>query len=234
MVDVEGSMRNTVLHDNKNDDCPWNDPETFANPATSGMPCSCSFVSRDEYMRDTAAVLRRSESVGPITILDADGEPTAIVSCPRDERPIIGDAPTLRVRRLCPNATIPRYHSASAAGLDLHASERCLIAYGRIHSVATGIAVAIPAGHEGQVRPRSGLAAKHGVTVLNSPGTIDSDYRGEVKVLLINHGHEEFHIEIGDRIAQLVIAPVSRVETEEVVELDGTERGVGGFGSTGR
>lgn len=140
----------------------------------------------------------------------------------------------LPIRRLTPTATIPQYHSAAAAGLDLHASERCLIAYGRIHSVATGIAIAIPTGYEGQVRPRSGLAAKRGVTVLNAPGTIDADYRGELRVLLINHGHEEFHIEVGDRIAQLVIAPVARVETEEVGELGETGRGAGGFGSTGK
>jgi dUTP pyrophosphatase len=100
--------------------------------------------------------------------------------------------------------------------------------------VPTGFSIAIPTGHEGQVRPRSGLADKHGVTVLNAPGTIDADYRGEVQVILINHGAEPFTITRGMRIAQLVVAPVTAVSVEEATELDDTARGAGGFGSTGR
>jgi dUTP pyrophosphatase len=100
--------------------------------------------------------------------------------------------------------------------------------------VPTGLTIALPAGHEAQVRPRSGLAAKHGVTCLNTPGTIDADYRGEVKVILINHGQEPFVIKRGERIAQMVIAPVTRGELKIVASLDETKRGAGGFGSTGR
>jgi dUTP pyrophosphatase len=126
--------------------------------------------------------------------------------------------------------------TAGAAGMDLCAAldADLVIEPGAWKLVPTGIAVAIPAGHEGQVRPRSGLAAKHGVTCLNAPGTIDEDYRGECKVILVNHGPEAFVVKHGDRIAQLVIAPVTRVEVEVVTELSETERGEGGFGSTGR
>jgi dUTP pyrophosphatase len=146
---------------------------------------------------------------------------------------------TLRVYRMRADAVIPRYKTSGAAGMDLAA---CLdtpltLEPAGIARVPTGLQIALPAGHEGQVRPRSGLAARHGVTVLNAPGTIDEDYRGEVQVLLINHGSEAFTIESGDRIAQLVVAPVVRVEIETVkneAALGGTERGEGGFGSTGR
>jgi len=100
--------------------------------------------------------------------------------------------------------------------------------------VPTGIAVALPPGHEGQVRPRSGLAARHGITVTNAPGTIDEDYRGEIKVLLVNLGDEPYTLESGERVAQLVVAPITRVSIREVEELDETPRGAGGFGSTGR
>ncbi|MEO6955040.1 MAG: dUTP diphosphatase [Polyangia bacterium] len=126
--------------------------------------------------------------------------------------------------------------SEGAAGLDVSAclGEPVSIAPGARHLVGTGLALAIPVGYEVQVRPRSGLAYKHGVTVLNAPGTIDSDYRGEVKVLLVNHGQEPFVVQHGERIAQLVLAPVSRAALVEVGALDDTARGAGGYGSTGR
>ena len=135
--------------------------------------------------------------------------------------------------RLRPEAFLPRYMSDGAAGLDLAAAEAVTLLPGRRALVATGLAVAVPAGFEGQVRPRSGLAARHGVTCLNSPGTIDADFRGELKVVLVNHGDEPFAVTPGMRIAQLVVAPVVRAETVEVEELPPTERGGGGFGSTG-
>lgn len=128
---------------------------------------------------------------------------------------------------------LPAYATAGAAGMDVVSAEDVAIAPGARHAVATGLAVAIPHGYEIQVRPRSGLAFKHGITVPNTPGTIDSDYRGELKVLLINHGAEEFAIARGDRVAQLVLAPVVQAAWSEVDELDATERGEGGFGSTG-
>jgi len=129
---------------------------------------------------------------------------------------------------------LPAYASEGAAGLDVVAAEALTLAPGARAAVATGFAIAIPAGHEVQVRPRSGLALKHGVTCLNTPGTIDSDYRGEVKVILANLGGEPFEIARGDRIAQLVPAVVLRATLNEVETLDDTARGVGGFGSTGR
>lgn len=129
---------------------------------------------------------------------------------------------------------LPAYATDHAAGLDIVSAEDVTIAPGDRHAVATGFAVAIPPGYEIQVRPRSGLAFKHGVTVPNAPGTIDADYRGEVKVLLINHGNAPFAIARGDRIAQLVPAAVTRAAFDEVDVLDDTARGTGGFGSTGR
>ncbi len=143
--------------------------------------------------------------------------------------------PSLCVVRLHARARLPEAGSAQAAGLDLAAclEEPVLLDPGAIVLIPTGLAVAIPDGYEGQVRPRSGLACRHGVTVVNAPGTIDSDYRGEVKIGLINLGTEAFTIENGMRIAQLVIAPVSRVLVEEVEALDATVRGGAGFGSTG-
>lgn len=129
---------------------------------------------------------------------------------------------------------LPAYASAGAAGLDVVAAESLLLAPGARHAVATGFALAIPAGFEVQVRPRSGLALKHGITCLNTPGTIDSDYRGEVKIILANLGQEAFHVVRGERIAQLVPAPVLRASFAEEEELEGTARGGGGFGSTGR
>lgn len=128
---------------------------------------------------------------------------------------------------------LPAYATAGAAGMDVVAAEDVVIAPGARHPVATGLALAIPEGFEIQVRPRSGLAFKHGITVPNTPGTIDSDYRGELKVLLINHGVEPFAIQRGDRVAQLVLAPVVQAAWEEIEELDETARGAGGFGSTG-
>lgn len=142
----------------------------------------------------------------------------------------------LGVRRLRPDATLPRYATEGAAGLDLAAAldASVEISPGGRAIVGTGIAIHLPRETEGQVRPRSGLAARHGVTVLNAPGTIDEDYRGEVKVILINHGQSPFRIESGDRIAQLVVKPVLRVTVEETrEEAPQTERGAGGFGSTG-
>lgn len=128
---------------------------------------------------------------------------------------------------------LPAYATTGAAGMDVVSAEDVVIAPGARHAVATGLAVAIPAGYEIQVRPRSGLALKHGITVPNTPGTIDSDYRGELKVILINLGAEPFTIARGDRVAQLVLAPVVQAAWDEVAELDATERGEGGFGSTG-
>jgi dUTP diphosphatase len=129
---------------------------------------------------------------------------------------------------------LPSYASEHAAGLDVVAAESLTLAPGARHAVATGFAIAIPHGFEVQVRPRSGLALKHGISVLNTPGTIDSDYRGEVKVILANLGSEPFEVIRGERIAQLVPAPVHQGRFVEVDELDATARGAGGFGSTGR
>ena len=131
---------------------------------------------------------------------------------------------------------LPRYHSELAAGMDVAAAVRqpLAIAPGDIQLVPTGFAVAVPPGFEMQVRPRSGLAIKHGITVINSPGTIDADYRGEVKIGLINLGSRTFTVNRGDRIAQLVLAPVSRALIEIVTELNDTGRGAGGFGHSGR
>ena len=128
---------------------------------------------------------------------------------------------------------LPAYATHGAAGMDVLAAEDVTLAPGGRHAVATGFSVAIPEGFEIQVRPRSGLALKHGISVPNTPGTIDSDYRGELKVIVINHGSEPFAIARGDRIAQLVLAPVTQVKWQEVPELDDTARGAGGFGSTG-
>lgn len=132
-------------------------------------------------------------------------------------------------------AIIPEYKTSGAAGADVCAflSEPVEIKSGEFAMIPTGLSFAIPEGYEIQVRPRSGLAAKNGVTVLNTPGTIDSDYRGEVKVILINHGKDAFTVNNGDRIAQLIVAPVTQGIFEKTDELDSTERGEGGFGSTG-
>jgi dUTP pyrophosphatase len=128
---------------------------------------------------------------------------------------------------------VPAYATAHAAGLDVVSAEDVTLAPGGRHAVATGFAMAIPEGYEVQVRPRSGLALKHGISLPNTPGTIDADYRGELKVILINLGEEPFVIARGDRIAQLVAAPVQVARFAEVEELEETARGAGGFGSTG-
>ena len=132
---------------------------------------------------------------------------------------------------------LPKYETVLAAGADLRAAlpanTPLILKPGQRSLVPTGMAMALPAGYEAQIRPRSGLAYKHGITCLNTPGTIDADYRGEVKVLLINHGTESFTINRGERIAQMVIAPITQPDFERVTELSDTQRGIGGFGSTG-
>jgi len=149
------------------------------------------------------------------------------------------EAVVVRLRWLDPqkieDLDLPRYHSALAAGMDVRAAveQDVEIDPGRIVLVPTGFAVAIPPGYEMQVRPRSGLALRHGLTLINSPGTIDSDYRGEVKIALINLGEAPFRVSRGDRIAQLVLAPVIRAELRVVEQLDATDRADGGFGHTG-
>lgn len=141
---------------------------------------------------------------------------------------------TVRFRKLHPEAIIPRYMTDGAAGMDLSTRFAFKIYPGERRAIPLGLSVEIPPGFEGQVRPRSGLAVKRGVTVLNSPGCVDSDFRGELNVILINHNEDPVVFEIGDRIAQLVIAPVVRAEIVEVDELFDTARGTGGLGSTGQ
>ena len=148
-------------------------------------------------------------------------------------------SPTVPIQRLPhgKDLPLPAYETVQAAGMDLRAAvpedEPFTLRPGARHPIPTGLAFALPPGFEGQVRPRSGLAFKSGVTCLNTPGTVDADYRGEVKVILINHGEEDFTIRRGDRIAQLVVAPVVQAKWVEVESLDDTARGAGGFGSTG-
>jgi dUTP pyrophosphatase len=139
------------------------------------------------------------------------------------------------IKKLSKTAIIPKYETQGASGLDISANinEDLTLAINESILVPTGIAVSIPQGFEIQIRPRSGLAAKKGISVLNTPGTIDADYRGEIKVILINHGNEPFVIRNGDRIAQMVVCPIVQAKFEQVDELNDTERGSGGFGSTG-
>ena len=139
---------------------------------------------------------------------------------------------TIKVRA-AEGIVLPAYATAGSSGLDIRASEAVVIKPGDHHAVTTGLFVEIPAGYEAQIRPRSGLAFKNGVTVLNAPGTIDSDYRGEIKVILVNLGDVNFRVEPGDRIAQMVVAPVTRAELVRAEELNDTKRADGGFGSTG-
>lgn len=141
----------------------------------------------------------------------------------------------VKFKRIGENADIelPSYQTAGAAGMDVRAAENRVVEVGETAMIATGFAMEIPAGFEAQLRPRSGLAAKFGITLLNSPGTIDHDFRGEVRVILTNLGREPFQISRGDRIAQMVFARYERVEIEEASELSTTERGAGGFGHTG-
>jgi dUTP pyrophosphatase len=143
--------------------------------------------------------------------------------------------PTVRFKRLRAAAVLPRYMTAGAAGMDLSsaADGSVTLQPGARLGVPTGWAIELPAGYEAQVRPRSGLSSKHGVTVVNAPGTIDSDYRGEVVVLLVNLGSEPYAIAPGERIAQMVVAPVTQVAIEETAELADSARGAGGFGHTG-
>ncbi len=148
--------------------------------------------------------------------------------------PLLHNVP-VRIKRL-PHGhglPLPAYATPGAAGMDVVSAEELILRPGARHAVATGFAVAVPPGYEIQVRPRSGLALKHGITVPNTPGTVDSDYRGEVKVILINHSADNFPIQRGDRIAQLIVSPVTLARWDEVDELDETMRGAGGFGSTG-
>ena len=139
----------------------------------------------------------------------------------------------LEVKRLTPDAALPVYAHPGDAGMDLHANESLTLPPGASALVHTGIAIALPPGTEAQVRPRSGLALKHGISILNAPGTIDEGYRGEVGVILINHGAAPYAVDKGMRIAQMVIQPVLRVEIVAAEELSETRRGEGGFGSTG-
>jgi dUTP pyrophosphatase len=139
----------------------------------------------------------------------------------------------LKVKKLHPDAIIPSYAHPGDAGLDLFSVEETSIAPGDSKMVKTGISIELPEGTEGQVRPRSGLALKHQITLLNSPGTIDEGYRGEVGIIIINHGREDFAVTKEMKLAQLLIKPVLRVEIEEIDELSDTARGAGGFGSTG-
>jgi len=141
----------------------------------------------------------------------------------------------IAIRRLAPDLPLPAYATAGSAGLDLLAAveREFVLPPSGFAAIPSGIALALPQGYEAQVRPRSGLALRHGVTVLNAPGTIDSDYRGEIAVILVNHGNSTFTIARGMKIAQLVIAPHARAEWQESATLDDTGRGAGGFGSTG-
>ena len=141
----------------------------------------------------------------------------------------------IQIKKLSPTAIIPQYETSGASGLDLAADIKTNISLkpGDQTLVSTGLAIAIPQGFEVQIRPRSGLAAKKGITVLNTPGTIDADYRGEIKIILINHSKENFVIKNGERIAQMVVCPVIQAKLEVVEELNNTDRGSGGFGSTG-
>ena len=141
----------------------------------------------------------------------------------------------IQIKKLSDSVTIPKYETPGSSGMDIaaHITNNIIINPGEKALVSTGFSIAIPKGYEVQIRPRSGLAAKKKITVLNTPGTIDSDYRGEIKVILINLGKEKFIIESGERIAQMVVCPVIQADLEEVKELPDTHRGLGGFGSTG-
>jgi dUTP pyrophosphatase len=139
---------------------------------------------------------------------------------------------TINIKRLDKTLPLPRYQTTDSSGLDLYASEDCILAPGDFKTISTGIILEIPSGYEGEVRARSGLASKFGIGVLNSPGTIDSDYRGEIKVILFNFGKENFEVKKGNRIAQLIISKIEKVNLKEVKELTPTERENGGFGST--
>lgn len=158
--------------------------------------------------------------------------------CPIDRltafRRHVHDGPRVKIKRLHPDAVIPKYKTESAAGMDLHCVEDIVLMADDVKLVKLGFAMELPQGWEAQVRPRSGLALEHNITVLNTPGTIDADYRGEVGVILINLGPKRFEAKKNDRIAQMVIARAPQAEIIETEELSDTKRGTGGFGSTGR
>ena len=139
----------------------------------------------------------------------------------------------VKIKKIKDNATVPKYAHPSDAGVDLYSTEDYIIKPGKRILVSTGISMAIPEGYEGQIRPKSGLALKQGISVCNTPGTIDAGYRGEVGVIAINHGNEDHNIEKGKKIAQMVFNKVEEADFEEVEDLDDTSRGDGGFGSTG-
>ncbi|MFH1637802.1 MAG: dUTP diphosphatase [Candidatus Woesearchaeota archaeon] len=139
----------------------------------------------------------------------------------------------VKIHKMSDKAVLPQYQTDESAGVDLHAAESCIVKKGERRLISTGLRFALPKGYEGHVRPRSGLAVKHGISVLNTPGTLDSDYRGELMVLLINHGEKDFKVEQGDRIAQLILTKYEKMELEEDDNLEDTKRGKGGFGSTG-
>ena len=141
----------------------------------------------------------------------------------------------IQIKKLSSSVSIPKYETSGSSGMDIaaHIENKIIIDPGEKALITTGFSIAIPRGYEVQIRPRSGLAAKKSITVLNTPGTIDADYRGEIKVILINLGKEKFVVENGERIAQMVVCPVVRADLEVVKELPETERGLGGFGSTG-
>lgn len=139
----------------------------------------------------------------------------------------------IKIKKEDSNAVIPQYAHSDDAGMDLFSIDECTIKSGEIKLIHTGISIQLPTNTEAQIRPRSGLALKNGITVLNSPGTIDAGYRGEIGIIMVNHGKEDFDIKIGTKIAQLVVKPVLHVDIEEVAELEETKRSVGGFGSTG-
>ena len=140
----------------------------------------------------------------------------------------------IKIKKFHPDAVVPEYKTVGSAGADLVSVHDLDIQPGKVGIVSLGFSVSLPSGYEIQVRPRSGLAAVHAITVLNAPGTVDSDYRGPMSVLLINHGNQVFHVSKGDRVAQMILAEVCQARFEEVEVLDETERGEGGFGSTGR
>lgn len=139
----------------------------------------------------------------------------------------------VKIKKIKDNAIVPKYAHRGDAGVDLYSTEDYTLKPGERVLVSTGISMAIPNGYEGQVRPKSGLAVKHGISVVNTPGTVDCEYRGEIGIIIINHGNEEFKIEKERKIAQMVFNKVEEAEFEEVEELDDTTRGEGGFGSTG-
>lgn len=141
---------------------------------------------------------------------------------------------TLKIQLLNSNATLPQYQTSGSSGFDLCASQSLILKSGEYKLVPTGLSFSFSDNYEIQIRPRSGLALRYGVSVLNAPGTIDSDYRGEIQVLLINYGKEDFSINLGDRIAQAVLCPIQKAKFEVAKELDVTQRGAGGFGSTGQ